>query len=326
MTCEKMHLETKNWTDYPQDTDCDFDIDVVDHSFASDTAPVAEEAGAQARALPDEDSIQIYLKEIGRTKLLTGHEEIQLSRAMRRGDSAARRRLIQANLRLVVSIAKRYRNRGMAFNDLIQEGSLGLMRAADKFEPDRGYKFSTYATWWIRQAITRALSDKSRTVRLPVHVTEKLTKLKRDYRHLFASLGRNPSLDELARYSETPGEKITALLSAEKGLLSLDETVGEDRETALIDFIRDDSSLKPEEAAGEQLLLDKINNALAKLSENERSVIEMRFGLNQYNPMSLEECGQILGFCRERIRQIQVNAMKKLKANTQLRAICKTLD
>lgn len=280
--------------------------------------PVADDSDAEAEPVicrPDygEDSTSRYLKEIGRYRLLTGTEEIELARAYRSGSVSARRKLVQANLRLVVSIAKKYINRGMSFQDLIQEGSLGLLRAVEKFDPERGFKFSTYATWWIRQAISRALADKSRAIRIPVHMIELVSRLRKVVRHLFVVYGRKPTVEEIAKASGLDLQKVTEALQAEKKLISLDATVGEDDETPIGTLIENKSAESPEDDADQGLLTSQLNRVLDALSTRERDVLRLRFGLEAQEPKSLTECGQLLGMSRERVRQLEVRALKKLK-------------
>ncbi len=261
---------------------------------------------------PD-DSTSIYLRQISRHKLLSGKEEIELARAACKGDSAARQKLIQSNLRLVVSIARKYINRGLSFQDLIQEGSLGLMRAVEKFDPERGFKLSTYATWWIRQAMSRALADKALTIRIPVHVNEKLSKTRRIIGQLRDKLGRTPTLEEIAEASSMEKGRLMMLLSCQKYLLSLDNPVYEDQESTLGEMLQDESAHQPETEATGQLLRTDINRLLSCLGNHERAVIAMRYGLADGKPMTLEESGKNLGCSRERIRKIELAALKKLR-------------
>lgn len=299
-------------------------LDLEDTEFADETESLPEES--EPDAFRCEDSCSVFLKELGKHKLLTGKEEIQLSRAMKKGDQMARRKLINANLRLVVSIAKRYKSHGLSFQDLIQEGSMGLIRAADKFDPEKGFKFSTYATWWIKQSITRALADKSRAVRLPVHMNEAVNRLRRVLASLNFELGRKPSLDEISQASGLEIDKLKQVLFAEKKLVSLDATVGEDTDTPFSHFIEDEKSPAPEEVALKQLLADKVGKSVEKLSEAEQEVIKLRFGLKTGVPRTLQECGQILNLSRERVRQIESKAMRKLRADEKLAEWLKDLD
>lgn len=261
----------------------------------------------------EDDSVRIYLKEIARHKLLNGREEIELARAIRRGDQLARRRLIQANLRLVVSIAKRYRNHGLSFQDLVQEGSLGLMRAVEKFDPEKGNKFSTYATWWIRQAVTRALANKSRTIRLPVHMNELINKLRKSARDLSQELGRVPTPEELSEISGMSKEKVMLAFGSVKVPLSLDSLCGEESDSTLADLIEDEGAPLPDEAAAARLLVTHLSEALAELSDREKEIIQARYGLNSDRSLSLEELGKIMQMSREQVRQIELRAMQKLR-------------
>lgn len=270
---------------------------------------------------PPADSIVAYLQEISRYKLLTGSEEIELARAVQAGDLKAKQKLVNSNLRLVVSIAKRYRNRGLSFLDLIQEGSIGLMRAAEKFDPEKGFKFSTYATWWIRQAITRGIADKSRIVRVPVHMNENLHKLRRTVAQLLKDLGRTPTVDEIAKFLKIDKQKVIDCLNAEKHLISLDAPIGDDIDKSFFEFLEDENSVSPEDSASIGLLADRVQHALAKLNENERAVVSMRFGLGTGKPATLERCGQVLNMSRERARQIEFKALKKLSKNDELKAL-----
>lgn len=276
-----------------------------------DDSSVVEESGPKRS--DSDDDIGNYLREIGKFKLLSGKEEIELARAALKGDQKARRKLIQANLRLVVNIAKRYRNRGLSFQDLIQEGGLGLMRAVDKFDPELGFKFSTYATWWIRQGITRAIADKSRAIRLPVHVTEISNKLRKATAEMRSQLGRLPTTAELAKATGIEEKKVRQTFNAEKQLISLDLTFGDDDDTKLEELIEDESASLPEQQAEQSLLSKNINDCLNRLSDHERAVIKMRFGLENDRPMTLEQCSRVLGSSRERVRQLESRALKKLR-------------
>ncbi|MBI4532986.1 MAG: sigma-70 family RNA polymerase sigma factor [Candidatus Melainabacteria bacterium] len=269
----------------------------------------------------EEDSVKTYLREISRHKLLSGCEEIELARATKLGDISARRRLIQANLRLVVSIAKRYINHGLSFQDLIQEGSLGLMRAVEKFDPERGNKFSTYATWWIRQAITRALANKARTIRVPVHVNDLLGKLRKSTHELSQELGRRPTLEEIVQATGMQRERVTLAFNASKDLLSLDAQCGDESDNTLADIIEDQDAPGPDEAAASELLLRHVDELLSSLTSRERDVIQMRYGLHADRSLSLEELGKMLGLTRERVRQIELRAMQKLRRNSQIKEL-----
>ena len=269
-----------------------------------------------ARAV-EEDSVRIYLKEISRHKLLSGREEIELARAVREGDLIARRKLIQANLRLVVSIAKRYRNHGLSFQDLVQEGSLGLIRAVEKFDPEKGNKFSTYATWWIRQAVTRALANKSRTIRVPVHMNEAIIKLKRSATALVQELGRFPTPEELSEASGLSRDKVLLAFDSTKIPLSLDSACGEESDATLADIIEDSDAPSPDDAAAAKLLIRHLSIVLSELTDREKEVIEMRYGLKKGGSLSLEELGKRLGMSREQVRQIELKAMQKLRRSCQ---------
>ncbi|MGD9685196.1 MAG: RNA polymerase sigma factor RpoD/SigA [Candidatus Obscuribacterales bacterium] len=273
-----------------------------------------------------DDSTWTYLREIGRYPLLSPVREIELFRELKNGNESAGRMIVQANLRLVVSVAKRYRNRGLAFQDLIQEGTLGMMRAVDKFDPELGYKFSTYATWWIKQSITRALADKSRMVRLPVHIVEELGRVRKTVRLLVLRSQKRPELDEIATAAGMSRTKLESILKAEKNLLSLDASLSEGSESTLMDFIEDRSSAAPDDIAGAQLIKDRVNQALETLRPQERLVISMRFGLDTGMPATLEQIGNIMGVTRERVRQIEKGALKKLKFNKSLALLTLALD
>jgi RNA polymerase primary sigma factor len=290
-----------------------------EHVFLSDEEVQSGEEPEYESSRPavEEDSTKTYLREIGRHRLLTGREEIELARGAKAGDERARHKLIQSNLRLVVSIARKYVNRGLTLQDLIQEGSLGLMRAVEKFDPERGFKFSTYATWWIRQAITRALADKSRAIRVPVHMNERLSKLRKVIRQQRELLGRAPDLDELATVTGMSKDKLQQVLGASKNLLSLDAVYREGFDSTLGEMIEDESSQQPEETASEQLLSRDIETILSQLAPQERDVIALRFGLRGGQPLTLEESGKRLGYSRERVRQIEFKAMKKLRNNSR---------
>jgi RNA polymerase primary sigma factor len=299
------------------------------HDNSDSEHPESESEGPHlviASEVPaEEDSLKVYLREIGRHKLLNGTEEIELGRAVKDGSIEARRRLIQANLRLVVSIAKKYNNKGLSFQDLIQEGAVGLIRAVEKFDPERGYKFSTYATWWIRQAITRALADKSRGIRVPVHVGESMSKLRKLVRQMVDELGRPPSIDEIVKRSGLPREKVMLTLGAFRELVSLDARLKDESDTILSEMIEDQSVPTPEKLAEEGLLSVKMQDILGRLSAREQDILKWRYGLACDTPKSLEELSQILGVSRERIRQIECRALKKLRQDHQARDLMDNL-
>jgi RNA polymerase primary sigma factor len=263
---------------------------------------------------PSLDSLRLYLRSIGRVGLLTAEQEVVLARRIERGDMAAKQHMIEANLRLVVSIAKSYLGRGLTFLDLIQEGSMGLIRAVEKFDYRRGYKFSTYATWWIRQAVTRAIADKGRTIRIPVHVVEKLNKVIHVERQLVQQLGREPTPEEIAAELETTVREVRDVLRLAQQPISLEKPIGEEDESELGDFVEDQTAESPFEMAAEHLRRENLRRALAALPEREREVIEMRFGLTGERPYTLEEVGRAFNVTRERIRQIENHTLKKLEA------------
>jgi RNA polymerase primary sigma factor len=263
---------------------------------------------------PSLDSLRLYLRSIGRVNLLTAEQEVLLARRIERGDMSAKQQMIEANLRLVVSIAKSYLGRGLTFLDLIQEGSMGLIRAVEKFDYRRGYKFSTYATWWIRQAITRAIADKGRTIRIPVHMVEKLNKVVHVERQLVQQLGREPTPGEIAVELETTVREVRDVLRMAQQPISLEKPIGEEEESELGDFVEDQTAESPFEQAAEHLRRENLRRALAALPEREREVIEMRFGLVGERPYTLEEVGRAFNVTRERIRQIENHTLKKLEA------------
>jgi RNA polymerase primary sigma factor len=263
---------------------------------------------------PSLDSLRLYLRAIGRVPLLTADQEVYLAKRIERGDMGAKTQMTEANLRLVVSIAKSYLGRGLSFLDLIQEGSLGLIRAVEKFDYRKGYKFSTYATWWIRQAVTRAIADKARTIRIPVHMVEKLNKVVHIERQLVQRLGREPRPDEIADELEMTTEEVREILRMSQLPISLEKPIGEEEESELGDFVEDESAESPFDTATLSLRREDIEHALSALPERERQVIELRFGLSGTQPCTLEEVGRAFGVKRERIRQIENNTLKKLES------------
>jgi RNA polymerase primary sigma factor len=266
-----------------------------------------------AHAVATGDSIRMYLAEIGRVRLLTHADEIRLAKGIARGDKRCKDKLVEANLRLVVSIAKKYRNRGVSFLDLIQEGNLGLIRAAEKFDYRKGFKFSTYATWWIRQAVTRAIADKGRTIRVPVHMVEKINKFHRTHRRMVQHLGREPSDEEIAREIGVPVDEILRLKEISQRSISLETPVGDDDSTELGDFLEDATSATPTDAVSESLLKLHLREALDELPERERQIIELRFGMKDDRPRTLEEVGREFDITRERVRQIQMKTLNLLR-------------
>ena len=272
------------------------------------------------------DPVRMYLKEIGQIKLLTMDEELELADRIVNGDEEAKTILAEANLRLVVSIAKRYVGRGMLFLDLIQEGNIGLMKAVEKFDVSKGYKFSTYATWWIRQAITRAIADQARTIRVPVHMVETINKLARIQRQLTLELNREPSEEELAKKMNVSVEKIREIYKISQDPVSLETPIGEEDDSHLGDFIKDEHNMSPEDYTTNELLKDEINDVLLTLTEREEKVIRLRFGLEDGKARTLEEVGQMFGVTRERIRQIEAKALRKLRHPSRSRKLKDYLD
>jgi RNA polymerase primary sigma factor len=263
-----------------------------------------------------DDSVRLYLREIGKIPLLNSEEELALAQKVVAGDKKAKDKMAEANMRLVVSIAKRYSGRGLDFLDLIQEGNTGLLRAVEKFDPDKGFKFSTYATWWIRQAITRAIADQARTIRIPVHMVETINKLLRTQRRMTQELNREPSIEELAKELEMEPEKVEYVIKIKQDITSLDAGVGrdgEDEDSVLGDFIEDEDGATPEESATNQLLKEQVQSVLSTLSDREQKIIKMRFGLENGKSHTLEEVGQEFAVTRERIRQIEAKALAKLR-------------
>jgi RNA polymerase primary sigma factor len=293
------------------------ELDVVEPSQGLDPADDLDAPAGEEEPFALElstDSLQLFLKDIGKVDLLTAAQEVELAKRIERGDMAAKTQMVEANLRLVVSIAKRYRNQGLPFLDLIQEGTIGLVRAAEKFDHRRGFKFSTYATWWIRQAVSRALADKARTIRMPVHVVEKLNKILRIERKLRAEHGRDPSSEEIARELELTPEEVDQVRRTAQVPVSLEKPVGDEDESQFGHFLEDDSEPLPDEAADLILRSEALARALGTLEERERIVLELRFGLNGEAPLTLDEVGRVFDVTRERIRQIENHSLKKLRA------------
>jgi RNA polymerase primary sigma factor len=276
-------------------------------------APSAKKPEIDLTVEPSLDSLRLYLRSIGRVDLLTAEQEVMLAKRLERGDMAAKRQMVEANLRLVVSIAKGYLGRGLSFLDLIQEGSLGLIRAVEKFDYRRGYKFSTYATWWIRQAVTRAIADKARTIRIPVHMVEKLNKVTHVERQLVQSLGREPTPDEIASELQWTAREVKDILRFAQTPVSLEKPVGEEDDSELGDFVEDEQAESPFETASENMRRENVRRVLEALPAREREVIEMRYGLKGHQSRTLEEVGRAFGVTRERIRQIENNTLKKLE-------------
>lgn len=278
-----------------------------------DVTPVPVEDLTMSKDIKINDPVRMYLKEIGKINLLTAEEELDFAQRAENGEEYAKKMLAESNLRLVVSIAKRYVGRGMLFLDLIQEGNIGLMKAVDKFDPSKGYKFSTYATWWIRQAITRSIADQARTIRVPVHMVETINKLSRLQRQLTQELNREPSEEELAKKMGITIDKVREIYKISQDPVSLDTPIGEEDDSHLGDFISDDTTMSPEEYATTEMLREELGNVLLTLTDREERVLRYRFGLDDGQCRTLEEVGQIFGVTRERIRQIEAKALRKLR-------------
>ena len=272
-----------------------------------------KDTSASDTVVSTDDPVRIYLKEIGRVPLLASEEETEIAQKILEGDEKASQRLVEANLRLVVSIAKRYLGRGMQFLDLIQEGNLGLMKAVEKFDHTKGFKFSTYATWWIRQAITRAIADQARTIRIPVHMGETINKIKKASSQLLHENGHEPTIEEIAEYLNVPVDKIREALRASQEPVSLETPIGEEEDSHLGDFIPDDSAVTPQDAASQLMLKEQLSAVLSTLTPREEKVIRLRFGLDDGRPRTLEEVGEVFDVTRERIRQIEAKALRKLR-------------
>lgn len=282
-------------------------------SKANDEEEADLEAALDFEGMSIDDPVRMYLREIGRVPLLSAAQEVALAQRMEQGDEEARRHLTEANLRLVVSVAKKYIGRGMSLLDLIQEGNIGLIRAVEKFDYRKGYKFSTYATWWIRQAITRAIADQARTIRIPVHMVETINRLIRTSRRLVQELGRDPTSDEIAREMGLPPEKVREIQKISQEPVSLETPIGEEEDSHLGDFIEDQKALAPADAASHQLLKEQVEDVLDSLTQRERRVLQLRFGLDDGRSRTLEEVGREFGVTRERIRQIEAKALRKLR-------------
>jgi RNA polymerase primary sigma factor len=286
-----------------KDDDDDDDIILTDDKYLDDIS---------------DDSVRLYLREIGKIPLLSNEEELALAQKVKAGDKRAKDHMAEANMRLVVSIAKRYVGRGLDLLDLIQEGNTGLLRAVEKFDPDKGFKFSTYATWWIRQAITRAIADQARTIRIPVHMVETINKLLRTHRRMTQELNREPTNDELAKEMEMEVDKVEHIMKIKQDISSLDAAVRDDEEDSVLgDFIEDEDTESPEEAATNQLLREQVNDVLEALSEREQKILRLRFGLDDGKTHTLEEVGKEFGVTRERIRQIEAKALAKLRKSKE---------
>ncbi|WP_422444169.1 RNA polymerase sigma factor RpoD [Thermoanaerobacterium sp. DL9XJH110] len=289
------------------------DADDIPEEVSLEEIPEEEIDLSVPEGVAIDDPVRMYLKEIGKVPLLSAEEEIELAKRIEKGDKEAKRRLAEANLRLVVSIAKKYVGRGMLFLDLIQEGNLGLIKAVEKFDYRKGYKFSTYATWWIRQAITRAIADQARTIRIPVHMVETINKLIRVSRQLLQELGREPLPEEIAEEMEIPVEKVREIMKIAQEPVSLETPIGEEEDSHLGDFIPDEDAQAPADAAAYLLLKEQLEDVLETLTPREEKVLRLRFGLDDGKPRTLEEVGQVFGVTRERIRQIEAKALRKLR-------------
>ena len=296
-------------------------IEVVEEPKDEEPAPAPVPAAVQESTT---DALQLFLREAGRHALLTAPQEVELAKRIERGDMEAKQLMIQSNLRLVVSIAKNYRNQGLPFLDLIQEGTLGLIRAVEKFDWRRGFKFSTYATWWIRQAVARALADKARTIRMPVHIVERLQKMNRAERTLWTQLGREPTLDEIAEEASLPIQQAIEVRAAARASTSLDQPVGEADDAVFGDFVAGEGPL-PEEQVELSLRSQALKEALEALTDRERQVVVLRYGLMDAEPKTLEEIGRRLGLTRERVRQIELDSLKRLASLRELESVGATL-
>ena len=339
-------LTTKEITDVLDELDFDTDqlasiissceqlnIEIVDDSVADDVLNDNDlnmsddlEMTLSTEGIAIDDPVKIYLKEIGRVPLLSPDEETELAKRMAEGDSYAKKRLSEANLRLVVSIAKKYVGRGMQFLDLIQEGNLGLLKAVEKFDYTKGYKFSTYATWWIRQAITRAIADQARTIRIPVHMVETITKVKKVSSQLLHETGHNPSAEEIADKLEMPAERVREIMRIAQDPVSLETPIGEEEDSHLGDFIPDDDAPAPADAASLMLLKEQLNEVLSTLTDREAKVLRLRFGLEDGRSRTLEEVGKEFDVTRERIRQIEAKALRKLRHPSRSKKVKDFLD
>ncbi len=315
-TCASLNIEIVE--DFSPDTDLKVGLD----SGLNDDLEMA----LSTEGIAIDDPVKIYLKEIGRVPLLSAEEEIELAERMSKGDPYARKRLSEANLRLVVSIAKRYGGRGMQFLDLIQEGNLGLIKAVEKFDHTKGFKFSTYATWWIRQAITRAIADQARTIRIPVHMVETITKVKKISSQLLHENGHDPTAEEIASKLEMPVERVREIMRIAQDPVSLETPIGEEEDSHLGDFIPDDDAPAPAEAASLVLLKEQLNEVLNTLTEREAKVLRLRFGLEDGRSRTLEEVGKEFEVTRERIRQIEAKALRKLRHPSRSKKVKDFLD
>lgn len=309
-----------------EDDDIDPDLFIEDEIENEEDINVEEIDLSVPEGVGTDDPVRMYLKEIGKIPLLTTEEELELAKRMELGDENAKKRLAEANLRLVVSIAKRYVGRGMQFLDLIQEGNLGLIKAVEKFDYTKGFKFSTYATWWIRQAITRSIADQARTIRIPVHMVETINRQIRVSRQLLQELGREPSMDEIAEKMDLPVERVREIRKISQEPVSLETPIGEEEDSHLGDFIQDDQVAVPADAATFTLLREQLMETLLTLTEREQKVLKLRFGLDDGRPRTLEEVGKVFNVTRERIRQIEAKALRKLRHPSRSKKLKDYLD
>ena len=309
LALDELELDTVQIDEFYKQLD-ELHIEVVESEPEEEEPTSAQPDAAEVST----DSLQLFLKDIGKVPLLTAAQEVELSKRIERGDHRAKQQMVEANLRLVVSIAKNYRNQGLPFLDLIQEGTIGLVRAAEKFDYRKGFKFSTYATWWIRQAVARALADKARTIRMPVHVVEKLNKIGRVERKLLAELGHDPTADEIARELEIEREEVEQIRRSAQAPISLEKPVGDEEESEFGHFLADQLATAPDEAAETTLRKETLKRILCALSPRERRVLELRYGLDGQHPRTLDEVGRTFNVTRERVRQIENQSLKKLQA------------
>ena len=339
---QKGRLTTKEISDALEELDYDveqvdklydtfeaYNIEIVEDDGGESIAPASNEeleSVLSADGISIDDPVKVYLKEIGRVPLLSAEEEVELAIRMSEGDVAAKKRLSEANLRLVVSIAKRYVGRGMQFLDLIQEGNLGLIKAVDKFDYTKGFKFSTYATWWIRQAITRAIADQARTIRIPVHMVETINKVKKVSSQLLHENGHEPTADEISAALDMPVDKVREIMRVAQEPVSLETPIGEEEDSHLGDFIPDEDAPVPAEAASHTLLKEQLGSVLKTLTPREAKVLSLRFGLDDGRPRTLEEVGKEFNVTRERIRQIEAKALRKLRHPSRSKKLRDFLD
>jgi RNA polymerase primary sigma factor len=328
---DQVPLEPTDETEEKVVTAADFEEPAPDELVDEEDEDTPEDVLNSGQYFDDisDDSVRLHLREIGKIPLLSAEEELALAQRVVAGEKKAKDKMAEANLRLVVSIAKRYSGRGLDFLDLIQEGHTGLLRAVEKFDPDKGFKFSTYATWWIRQAITRAIADQARTIRIPVHMVETINKLLRTQRRMTQELNREPTIEELAKELEMEPEKVEYVIKIKQDISSLDAGVGrdgEDEDSVLGDFIEDEDGATPEESAANQLLKEQVQSVLSTLSEREQKIIKMRFGLENGKSHTLEEVGQEFAVTRERIRQIEAKALAKLRKHKDAKKLYEYLQ